>query len=123
MTKTCATTIISHSYYHISNITFLILVGYLHCDNYIPKQITSHYILNQSSIFFLHILSSLIVYKLNSTSNKIVLSKKSHVRKIFLVTNHVGNSISFREITRKKLLPKKKYLAKKARGPYIAFFY
>ena len=56
-------------------------------------------------------------------SNRIVLIKKSYVREILLVTDHVTNSISSRKITRKKLLPIKQYLVKRARGAYIAFIY
>ena len=39
-------------------------------------------------------------------SNGIVLTKKSHVGGIFLVTDHDADSICSRGITRKKLSPK-----------------
>ena len=44
-------------------------------------------------------------------SEVIVLTKKSHVGGILLVTDHDVDSTSSREITRKKLLPKEQYLA------------
>lgn len=43
--------------------------------------------------------------KLNS--NGIVWTKKSHVKEIPLITDHVANSTSSKKITRKKLLSKK----------------
>ena len=52
-------------------------------------------------------------------SNRIVLTKKSHVGEIFLVTDYATDSTSSRRITKKKLLPKKQYLAQKARNTYI----
>lgn len=53
----------------------------------------------------------------------IILKKKSHVGNILLVTNHVADSTSSREITRKRLSPKKWYLVQRVRGTYIAFMY
>ena len=41
--------------------------------------------------------------------NRIVITKKSHVRGILLITDHIADSISLKEIIRKKLSPKKQY--------------
>lgn len=38
-------------------------------------------------------------------SKSIVLTKKSHIRGIFLITNHVAHSTKSREVRRKKLSP------------------
>lgn len=56
-------------------------------------------------------------------SKKIVLTKESYVDGILLNTNHDADAISSREIIRKKLLPKKQYLAQKVRAAYIASMY
>ena len=56
-------------------------------------------------------------------SNGIVLTKRSHVGGILLVTNHAADFTSSKEITRKKLLPKKLYLAQRVKGTYITFVY
>lgn len=52
-------------------------------------------------------------------SNKMVVTKKSRVGEIFLVTDHIPDFTSSRGITRKQLLSKKQYLAWKARSAYI----
>lgn len=54
-------------------------------------------------------------------SNGIVLTKKSHVGGIFLVTKHDADSTSLSEITKKKLSLKEQYLAQRARRAYIVF--
>ena len=54
-------------------------------------------------------------------SNGIVLTKKSHVGGIFLVTKHDADSTSLSEIAKKKLSLKEQYLAQRARSAYIAF--
>ena len=56
-------------------------------------------------------------------SKGIVLTKKSYVGGIFLVTDHDVDSISSRRITREKFLSKEQYLAQKARGAYITSVY
>ena len=53
---------------------------------------------------------------------EIILTKKSHISGIFPVTNHNANSISLKGITKKKLLPKKKYLAQRAKVPILLFY-
>ncbi len=53
-------------------------------------------------------------------SDGIVLTKDSHIGGILLVTDHNADSTSSRGITRKKLSTKEQYLAKRARGAYIA---
>lgn len=53
-------------------------------------------------------------------TNGIVLIKESHVGGILPVIDHIADSTSFREITRKKLSSKEKYLAQRARVAYIA---
>ena len=53
-------------------------------------------------------------------SNGIILTKKSHVSGIFSVTNHIPDSTSSKEITRKKLSLKEHYLAQRARSASIA---
>ena len=53
----------------------------------------------------------------------IVLKKESHIGSIFFITNYNIDSISSRGITRKKLSPKKQYLAQKAKDAYITFVY
>ena len=58
--------------------------------------------------------------QINLDSEGIVLTKKSHIGGIFLVTNRDIDSTSSRGITRKKLLPKEQYLAQRVRGAYIA---
>ena len=52
--------------------------------------------------------------------NKKVLTKKSYIKVILLVTNHAANSISSTKKINKKLLFKKQYLARKAKEAYIA---
>lgn len=54
-------------------------------------------------------------------SKSIVLTKKSHIGGIFLVIDHNIDSISFKRVTKKKLLAKKQHLVQKAIGAYIAF--
>ena len=44
-------------------------------------------------------------------SNSIVLTKKSHVGGIFLVTGHIADCIGLNGIRKKKLSPKEQYLA------------
>ena len=63
--------------------------------------------------------------KLNSAQIKlgIILTKRSHVRGIFLVTGYVLDSTSSKRITRKNLLPKNQYLAPKAKSIYTASMY
>lgn len=51
------------------------------------------------------------------------MTKKSHIEEIFLITDHVTNSISSKGITKKKLLPKEQYLAQRAKGIYIVSIY
>lgn len=46
--------------------------------------------------------------------------KEGHVGQILLVTDHIANSTSSKEITRKKLLPKEQYLTQRVRAAYIA---
>ncbi len=58
--------------------------------------------------------------KIKLNSNGIVLIKRCYIREIFLVTDYATDSTSSREITRKKLSPKEKYLAQRARSAYIA---
>ena len=53
-------------------------------------------------------------------SNGIVLTKKSYIGGILLVTDYTADSTSSKRITKKKLSPKKEYLAQKAIGAYIA---
>lgn len=48
----------------------------------------------------------------------IVLSKKSYVSGIFLITDHNIDSTSFWRITRKKLSSKKQYFAQRVRSAY-----
>lgn len=53
-------------------------------------------------------------------SNRIVLTKESYVEGILLVTDHVANSTSSKEIIRVKPSSKEQYLAQKVRRAYIA---
>ena len=53
----------------------------------------------------------------------IILTKKSHISRIFLVIDHNSDSTSLKKITKKKLSNKKQYLAQRARGAYIASIY
>ena len=50
-----------------------------------------------------------------------MLTKESHVDDILLITNCDVDSTNSRKITRKKLSPKKEYLAQRVRGVYIIF--
>ena len=52
--------------------------------------------------------------------NSIVLTKKVYVGGIFLITDHIADSTSPREIIRKKLSPKEQYLAQREWDAYIA---
>lgn len=54
-------------------------------------------------------------------SNSILLTIKTHIDSIFLIKDHDVDSISLREITRRKLSSKKQYLAKRVKGAYVAF--
>lgn len=61
-----------------------------------------------------HILAQQIKFnwiQIKLDSNGIVLTKMSYLDAIFLVTDHDIDSTSSKAITRKKLLPKKYYLA------------
>lgn len=51
------------------------------------------------------------------------MTKKSHIEEIFLVTDHVINSTSSKEIIKKKLLLKEQYLAQRAKSAYIVSIY
>lgn len=70
-------------------------------------------------IYFLKFNSAQIKFD----SNRIVITKKSPVKKIPPVINHVVDSTSSKEITRKKLSLKKQYLAQKTKDAYIASMY
>ena len=61
-------------------------------------------------------LTSLYLLKFNwaqikLNSERIVLIKESHIGGILPITNHDADSTSLREITKKKLLSNKQYLA------------
>lgn len=62
--------------------------------------------------------------KFNSTQikfnfNRIIFPKKSYIRKILLIIDHVADSTSSKEITRKKLLLKEQHLIQRAISAYI----
>lgn len=70
-------------------------------------------------------LTSVHPLKFNGTqikinSKNIILTKKSHVRGVILVTNYVADFTSCRGVTRKKLSPKEKYVAQGASATAIA---
>lgn len=73
---------------------------------------------------------SILIHLLKFTSaqikldlNGIVLIKKSYIKEIFLVTDHVADFTSFIDITRKKIWHKKQYLVQKASDAYIRSMY
>ena len=77
---------------------------------------------NKKYLIFIQLLkfnSAQIIFN----SNSIVLIKKGYVGSIFLVIDYNANFTCSKEITKKKLLFKKQYLAQKVRSAYIIFIY